>query len=219
MDMRFEIHAFRGGSWAGPETPKAQRRSANLFKVTWRQALQALDTETAHLRLAGPVIIEIGCQDYDIRADRQGLLARTHVAHPGAVVSFETKQLGPMRYAADAYERAWAGGLLSWQANVRAVTLTLEALRSINRWGVAKSAQQYAGFLALPPGGTVTFATTDDALSWMRSRQPGSFTGSTASDLYRALAREMHPDQAGADPDDWERLQAARLLLREAGKL
>jgi hypothetical protein len=40
-----------------------------------------------------------------------------------------------------------------WQANVRAVALTLEALRTVNRHGVAVSGEQYAGFeRELSPG-------------------------------------------------------------------
>jgi hypothetical protein len=125
----------------------------------------------------------------------------------------------PQRYATDAYTQKFAGDLPGWQANVRAVTLTLEALRSIDRWGVSRRGQQYTGFLALPPPGGLTFASADDALRWMRGHTPKGFLGDTTRELYRHLARRMHGDTPGSDPDDWERLQAARLLLEKEGML
>ncbi len=224
--MKFELHGLQSGTWADPETPKASRRPSSVFKVSWRQVLHSLDDETAKIGLAGPVIIEIGVQDYDIRQDRQGLLSGAgRPYHPGAVVSFESKKHGPMRYATDAYDSQPGHGsasLLPWQANVRAVTLTLEALRGIARWGVASSGQQYAGWAALPAGGRVTFPSADAALRWMMTRVPeGTAPAASARELYRVLAAKLHPDAAGsgADPEDWDRLQSARLLLQSANIL
>lgn len=232
LGMKFEVHSYQAGRWADPETPVELRRSSALFRQAgrrrdkdtrdvsfWRSTLELLDTETRVLDLDGYVIIEAGFADWDIRQDRTGPLARVTASHPGIVVSFTSGSYGPMRYATDAYENKYSNDPPGWQANVRAVALTLNALRAIDRWGVARRGQQYTGWKALPAGGGLTFPSADAALRWMKEQAPKGYTGDTVSDLYRALARRMHPDREGADPDDWDRLEAAKLLLKTAGMM
>lgn len=67
---------------------------------------------------------------YDSTADFQAVMA--------------TQQQGRMVLATDTYEH--------WQANVRAIALTLEALRAVDRYG-ATQGRQYAGFQQLTAGG------------------------------------------------------------------
>jgi hypothetical protein len=43
-------------------------------------------------------------------------------------------------------------GPSGWQHNVRAIALTLEALRAVDRYGATETGQQYTGFKALPAG-------------------------------------------------------------------
>jgi hypothetical protein len=229
VDMKFEVHSYQAGRWADPETPSELRRGSAAFKQAgrrhgedardvsfWKSTLQLLEAEVLQLELDGLVIIEIGAADWDMRTDRTGPLAKAPVSHPGAVISFESRLHGPLRWATDAYEAKYWGDPPGWQANVRAVALTLSALRAIDRWGVAKSGQQYTGWKALPAGGGLTFPSADAAVRWMRENQPKGFIGDTARELYRALARRWHEEGSDPDPEKWERLQAARLLLQTA---
>lgn len=230
--MKFEIHSYQAGRWSDQETPSEIRRSSALFRQAgrrqgknavdvsfWRSTLELLDTETRVLKLDGYVVIEAGFADWDIRQDRTGPLARVTASHPGVIVSFTSGLYGPMRYATDAYENKYSNDPPGWQANVRAVALTLNALRAIDRWGVARRGQQYTGWKALPAAGGLTFPSADAALRWMREHAPEGYTGDTTSDLYRALARRMHPDVKDSDPDDWARLESAKLLLKTAGMM
>jgi hypothetical protein len=228
MDMKFEVHPYQAGRWADPETPAEARRSSALFRQAgrrygegardvgfWKSTLALLEEETAALALDGLVVIEAGFAEWDLRMDRTGPLARVTESHPGAVVSFTSGLYGPLRYATDAYEQRWTGTPPGWQANVRAVALTLGALRAIDRWGVARSGQQYAGWLALPEGGQ-GFPSADAALRWMKENTPQGFIGDTARELYRALAKRWHKEGSEPDQENWDRLQAARLLLEQA---
>jgi hypothetical protein len=225
------VHPYQAGRWTDPETPGEARRGSAAFKQAgrragtsqnvgfWRSTLELLDDETRALSVEGYVIIEAGFAEWDLRQDRTGPLARVRESHPGVVVSFASKLYGPMRYATDAYESRYHGDPYSWQANVRAVALTLGALRAIDRWGVARRGQQYTGWRALPPSAGVTFPSADEALRWMTEHKPKGFLGNTTRELYRALAKQWHADGSNPDGEQWERLEAARLLLQTAGML
>src|SRR5262249_55507182 len=70
---------------------------------------------------------------------------------PGIVLTFETKQ-GQMIFPCDLYNK--------WEANLRAIALTLEDLRSIKRHGVVtEREEQYTGWLKLPAASATDEAT------------------------------------------------------------
>ena len=232
MDMKFEVHSYQAGQWMDTGTPPEARRGSSAFRQAgrrsgsfgedagfWKSTLQLLDDQTRFLGLDGLVIIEAGFADWDLRLDRHGPLARAQESYPGVVVSFTSRLYGPMRYATDAYEAKYLGDPPGWQANVRAVALTLQALRAIDRWGVARRGQQYTGWKALSASSGVTFPSADEALRWMSGHTPEDVPGGTARELYRALARRWHPEGSAPDAGQWERLEAAKLLLQSAGMI
>lgn len=211
--MRYEIRPLV--AWTDPETKG--RRSSGRFRASWQDTLEFLSAEIEKVGGKSPVVIQLDVREGDIRLDGM-LRATAKVSHPGVIVSFESSY-GPLRYATDAYEQTWARDMPAWQANLRAIALTLEALRAIDRWGVSKRGEQYTGWKALPSGGEVTFPSADAALRWMRDQLGiAGAEGVSAAMAYRTLAKRMHPD-AGGDAGDWDRLSAARLLLMSAGML
>ena len=205
--MRYEFRPL--GPWTGPSTPPgARKRSA--FKAGYRHTLDLLFGEA--IVLGGQhLILQVDLAERDIRNDGLPRAGARYGAHPGVVVSFESRH-GPLRYATDAYT--------GWQANLRAIALSLQALRAVDRYGVSKRGEQYTGWRALPAGNGSCFATADEAERWMarRSRELDLPVATNLPQAYRQLARRMHPD-AGGDPADWDRLDAARQLLTTAGML
>jgi hypothetical protein len=127
--------------WPGP-TPADQRRSRWTFKAGWQSTLDLLDRELRHLG-ASNIMIGCGLREQDIRIDGWPRSGVREPAHPGVEVSFDT-QHGRLVYATDVCER--------WEHNVRAIALGLEALRAVDRHGITRRGEQYAGFKALPPG-------------------------------------------------------------------
>lgn len=210
--MRYEIRPLV--AWTDPETPV--RRSTSRFRASWQDTLEFLSAEIGKIGGQEPVVIQLDVQEGDIRLDGM-LRANARVGHPGVVVSFGS-DFGPLRYATDAYERDWAHGMPSWQGNLRAIALTLEALRAIDRWGVSKRGEQYTGWKALPATSGTTFPSADEALRWMREQAGDTASLRSARIVYRDLAKRLHPD-AGGNADEWEKLSAARLLLMSAGML
>ena len=209
--MRYEVRPLV--AWTDPET---RPREPHAFRSTWQSTLDLLARETAHLgtRL---VIIQLDVTEGDIRRDGM-IRADAKVGHPGAVVSFESR-FGPLRYSADTYRSRY--DMPGWQANVRAVALSLEALRSVDRWGVCTRGEQYRGWTPIEAPRASEFPSSDAAAKWMREYADdalglGEFPSFGA--LYRAMAKLMHPDNGGPRAD-WDRLDAARRMLADAGMM
>jgi hypothetical protein len=214
--MRYEFRPL--GRWTDPET--GHRRGAHLFKASWNDTLDLLATEIDYLDGADPVVIQVDAPEGMIRRD--GMLhARARVGHPGVIISFQSR-FGPLRYATDAYERWYGHGVDGWQANVRAIALTLKALRDIDRWGASKRGEQYTGWRAVAARAPL-FPDAGAAEAWMRAyaqelRITGPGDQTALAKLYRLMALEMHPDK-GAPRADWDRLDEARRVLAGEGRL
>jgi hypothetical protein len=201
--MRYEFRPL--GLWTGPETPPDQRRRSQ-FKAHYEVTLDALLGEAGKLG-AERLVLQVDIAERDIRADGLPRANARHGLHPGVAVSFDSRH-GPLRYATDVFT--------DWRANLRAVALSLEALRAVDRYGVSRRGEQYRGWSALTAGsGASLFGTREEAETWLRKSAGesgiGSWDGWEA--LYKALAKRMHPDVPGGNADLWERLDAAATLL------
>lgn len=214
-------------------------RPASPFQAGYTATLDLLDRELEHLG----AVIQVDAVDADIRLDGR-LRADAKVRHPGVILTIETKAHGTLVYATDRFDGTW--GNAGWQANLRAIALGLEALRRIERYGIAERGQQYAGYRELgPAGGDPRFAAgpaaLDDAMMTVEHAArilaeawaPGagmSVEGAVdellvnvggepspwIGDAYRAAAKQHHPD-VGGSPEYFRTLTAARdLLLQQA---
>lgn len=189
------------GPWGRPVT-KA-RASGYRFRAPWNDTLDLLDVETAKLGVRGVIAVRIDVQRGDIRRDGM-LRANASVGFPGIVVSFESRH-GPLSYATDAYDH--------WQANVRAIALSLQALRAVDRYGVSKSGEQYAGWRAIEPPRPDGAGSPDEALRWLEGVTETQGEGLSHRELLRRAAKILHPDRNGSDRALWDRLDQARQLF------
>jgi hypothetical protein len=82
------------------------------------------------------ITMGVGLDEYDIRQDGQPRANARARIHPGVEISFDSRDHGRQTFATDEYD--------DWQDNVRAIALSLEALRAVERWGVSKG-RQYTG--------------------------------------------------------------------------
>ncbi len=150
-------------------------------------------------------MIQAYVEDRQIRNDGM-LYANARPARPGIILSFESKH-GPLSYPCDTFN--------DWQANLRAIAMSLEHLRAVDRYGVTKRGEQYAGWKSLPapstgPGDEIRNA--HDARAPL-SRILGGRVGSLPLDAaIREAEMATHPDRGG-HPDDFKRVQAARVFL------
>lgn len=212
--------------WPGALRPASARRSSN-FRVGWDKALADLEREVEMLRGREPTI-RLALEETEIRRDglpRAGAKPR----HPGVIIEFTTSTLGRLSYASDVYADTSYGWLLGgWRANVRAITLGLEALRAVDRHGIGRGGEQYQGFKAIRAGSTALGAAT------MTVEEAAAFVAKVSNDpnlggfevlqqwaeygdrYFRAAAKEAHPD-AGGDAALFRRLQEAKAVLDSHG--
>jgi len=194
------------GIWPGEETTD-RRRSA--FKADRAQTLKLLAREAGMLG-ADRAIIQVDGRPAAFRMDR--LVPNARIASPGVIVSLDSRH-GPLRYVTDVFD--W------WEDNLRAIALGLEALRAVDRYGVARSGEQYRGWSALPAGTSrdvaKLFTTTDEARRFITSAAGREFSHLPLIEQYKLVRARSHPDAPEGDAEQWRRLQAAEKLL--AGEL
>ncbi len=207
--------------WPGEMTP-ASKRVSSKFKAGLSDTLKVLDREIYYLsdtraqQDSARLLIAIPPSQF--RLDGQPY-AVAKAEHPGIIFSLDSKH-GPLSYPCDTFT--------TWQDNLRAVALALEALRKVDRYGVTRHGQQYRGFLAIEQGrsGPAGFPTADEAIAfladivrdeWADGRVDTS--RKNARGLLRGAQRRSHPDAPGGDADVFQRVSLAEAKLRQEGVL
>jgi hypothetical protein len=106
---------------------------------------------------------------------------------------------------------------------VRAIALSLEALRKVDRYGVTKSGEQYKGFKALPPASPTIDSDAMTAAEFVcRHASSNGWTGTARSILahrdeytkaYRSAAHQTHPDLKNGNAAEFVLLGRAKAVL------
>jgi hypothetical protein len=145
------------------------------FKSGYGKTLDLLDRELSHMG-AVDVIIQAGFSADSIRLDGWPR-GKAIPMHPACSLQFRTGK-ETLTFRAILYDR--------FEDNLRAIALSLEALRVVDRYGVVEG-QQYAGFKRLAPP-----APTDFIMTY------GDGNTRDVEAIYRAAARRLHPDHGGS---------------------
>lgn len=187
------------------------------FDTSWPATERLLEAEVRHLR-GRNLVIEVDVTEGDLRLDGR-IRANARPSTPAVRVAFESADHGPLTYATDRFT--------TWQDNVRAVALGLEALRKVDRYGITKRGEQYRGFRALGAGSgaTASHMTREEALGvlglWGRAGSPlGSIPAEyvdtsheSLHGLWRAARRAAHPDRHDGSRTAWDLVEAAAAVL------
>jgi hypothetical protein len=179
-------------------------RVLSPWDASWSRTLKDLQRELEHLE-GHDVILELDILPGKIRRD--GLpMADAKVRHVGVRLSFDSKH-GAMSYTADRYRDGW-------QTNVRAIALTLDRLRAVDRYGATKG-EQYAGFAALPAGtgGIALGGMTKTEAESVLTKIVGAFDRSEGRERFRRARAMSHPDRNDGDQSLWDQVEQAGRVL------
>jgi hypothetical protein len=124
------------------------RRNAT-FRASYVQTLDELEYELQRLAAHDAVIQVEGLTREDIRNDgwpRAGNWKNGY-GGPGVILSFESAK-GSMSFPCDRYR--------DFRDNIRAIALSFEALRAVDRYGVTRGNEQYRGWAQLEAPTTET---------------------------------------------------------------
>lgn len=192
------------------------------FKSTWSSTRDLLAYETEQLG-AHLVVVELDIEPSQLRRD--GELRASARAKSGRVrVSFDSIH-GQLSYSCDRYYAAWRGpGPEDWKENVRAVALGLEALRKVDRYGITRGSEQYAGFRALPSGNgaDASHMTREQACVVLGSaagwESPPDWADPMVVRLaFKAARAATHPDRHSGDRTLWDEVERAAVALGLGG--
>lgn len=161
--------------------PRTRFRKASPYKVSLDVALEELLRE---LKLLGARAIIVS-SNVPLRRDggmyRDDRTSRVH--DPGVAVYWDAKDGTPKVMACDHWQTV--------RENVRAIGLTVEGLRLIERCGASQLFERaFGGFARLPPG--------DRKRPWWEvlGVEPGASRDAIVG-AYLELARRYHPDRGG----------------------
>lgn len=185
---------------------RTKNRTQSRFKAGYSDTMRLLERELDFLR-AKNVVIQADCGPEMIRRDgmlRSGAMLRG----PGIILSFESKH-GELSYPCDTYTH--------WECNIRAIAISLEALRTVDRYGVTRRAEQYKGWDRIEGPTKPSTSNVEDAALLLAKYHVVPFRDILKSRgifeaAYRVAATKTHPD-AGGSVDEFKRVQAAKELL------
>jgi hypothetical protein len=200
-------------AWPGARTadPKPSQFRAEWVDTCWRLSHE-LDELSATDR-----VLQLDAPAEQFRLDG---MPRAGIRLGRGVVLSLTTDAGPLMFPCDAYDAArWYGGMPGWEANIRALTLGLEALRAVDRYGISPRHEQYRGWAALPAATPEGFASVEAAACFLTKYSGFTWSyiaagRSNGEAAYREAAKRLHPD-AGGDTREFQRLQQAMTMLRK----
>ena len=167
--------------WPGVPT-RRDKQKLGSFRASYANTLDLLEYELHKLR-ATNIVIEAFFTRNQIRNDGWPLSKATPT-ESGVILSFTGKS-GELSFPCDTYK--------TFDDNLRAIALALEALRAVDRYGVTQHNEQYKGWAKLPPA--PQSMRGPDALAFLAlysEIQPKD--ADTLDKAFRLAARKLHPD-------------------------
>ncbi|MCI2959531.1 hypothetical protein MN032_17740 [Agromyces atrinae] len=194
------------GTWPTERTGRPRR---SQFASTLGTTLGELQRETRAIG-ARDVRLQIDLDPAKFRIDgkpRADAVPRS----AGLILTFETS-LGAQSFPCDAFDR--------WQDNLRAIVLSLEALRKVDRYGVTKRGEQYRGFLAIESATAMPAGFTSVEGAWRFILEAGGYDPeeTRVAGRVRDAKRATHPDLGGR-AETFQRVTAAEQYLKQNGAL
>jgi hypothetical protein len=206
--MRNSIRFVPIEKWPG-EWPKTVERSP--FSSPHAKTLALLDRELTMIG-AREIVLQAFFSASKIKSDGWPY-ADARPSQTGVILSFRTHSKGMLSFPCWRYNK--------YEDNLRAIALSLEALRAVDRYGVTQRAEQYQGWKQIE-GPKPAFPSAEEAARFIAVQAYGP-TGERYMDLlgspdvrakaYRAAAARLHPEAPTGNAEQFLLLQKAREML------
>lgn len=179
---------------------RTPRRQRSRFDTGFGIAVRTVVDELRRLGARNQVV----STNVPVRRDGLPLASAKRVDDPGVAVYFRYKDK-PMVFACDRWDRA--------EDNIWAIAKTIGAFRGIERWGSGDMLDTaFSGFLSLPSPGQ------SSERPWRKVLMvDGLVSLGGVESIYRALARERHPDRGGSEQQMAELNAAIQAARKELG--
>ena len=165
-------------------------RSSTRFRATWTDTLRLLKQEAEYLG-ATELVIGLDVAEMDLTLSGQPVLMRC-----------------------DEYTTAYYDQGAAWKHNVRAIAMTLEALRAVDRYGASRSGEQYRGYVQITSEPEVMSHTTAVIVVVdLAGAEMGPQVEDELPVLWKLARRNAHPDLHRGDRASWDQLEAAGKVL------
>jgi hypothetical protein len=208
--MRVDITWRELEAWPPNRKPTSPRRPG-AFKANVAQTIGELEEELAKIK-ATEVVVELDVDRRELRVSGEpGARTRTRTT-PGIVLHYVDRDKRAVTMPCDRYA--------SWDMNLRALMLTLRALRAVDRYGATAQGEQYRGWTALPSITTPSMST-EKAARTIVSFAGGKFSESrvlaSAAECRTALQHAMaktHPDKHLGDVRDFQLVGECKRIMQ-----
>lgn len=175
-------------AWPAGWPRRIKSAREGVFKVSHERALSDLSIEID--RLGGRYAVL--STNVELRLDGTMMRGRGEPKDPGVAVYFELRGVQKV-FACDTFTTV--------TANIRAISLTINAFRSIDRFGASSLLERaLTGFDALPAPST----------HWNILGLPKGASVDDIKEAFRKLAKDMHSDVNGGSDEPMKALLAAR---------
>lgn len=181
------------------------------FRATCSQTLKLIDKELNHAKAVDQSwFIEMFVRPEDIRRDGE-LRANAKPPEPGIIFTFERftegRKTQSLSFPCDRFN--------SWKDNLRAIALSMQSLRQVERYGVFKYAD-IINRLALPVAGegVARFDCAKFIADHSDFQVDDILSGVAIEVAYKRAARKLHPDnqETGNDALFVRLIEAKRVL-------
>lgn len=181
--------------------PPAGFRHASKFRAKWPETLRQLDRELGHLNaVSAALLVDVETSDITIHGTMKD---NCSPMTPRVALVIERKDGRVLRYPCDKF--------CDWRDNVRAIVLSLESLRAVDRFGVTTTGEQYRGWEALPAP-EATMSTPHEAKEFLRTVIGDVIDRLPIAECLRCAEKVTHPD-VGGDAAKFKKVCDARRIL------
>lgn len=203
-------------------------RTRGRFDSSLTETLTLLDRELRMFQTAnsGQIypdsVLQLALREQDFRRTDGMPRAGAVTEHPGVILNIQPRNRPALSFPCDTFTH--------WHANLRAIALTLEALRKIDRYGVTQTGQQYRGWQAIEAKATDSAAVDAACRMLAAAAWPNEHLGAQAEwapkiatdpeigrNTYRKARQNAHPDRNDGDQTLWDTVEDAAEALRKAG--